>query len=182
MRDHDAESSFLSMRPGRLESLVLLLLVASVALWIAILIPGALLYELFGRVPAAKWKWFMWLGYAMFPAAFFLSGVATMVFARRWLRAARGPTTVLKRVVVLATGCSLLGFLVPFLMLHFFLEGFSVSAVKEQLLSLRAWALMCAMWLCWVAGGLGLSLLKGIGRREPSEHSPSQQRSSQVHL
>jgi len=167
MRDHDAECSFRWMRPGRLESLVLLLLVASVTLWIAVFIPGALLYELFGRAPAAKWKWFLWLGYAMFPVACFLSGVVTMVFARRWLRPARGPTTVLNRVVVLASACLLVSFLAPLFMLAFFLRH---EYGMADLVSFRACAAWCVLWLCWVAGGLAV-FLPGLARRERTEHS-----------
>jgi len=166
MPDHDAKSSLRSTGPGALGSLVLMIVVAVGTLWIALFIPGALLAELVVRVPPADWKWLRRLGYAMFPTAFFLSGVVTMVFSRRSLRPASGATTALRSMALVASACVLLGVLAPCLMYAYMETGH-----MTELLCLQAIATFSVLWLCWVAGGLAVFLLRAPGRRQRSEHS-----------
>lgn len=124
---------------------------------------ATLLATLLLRVPAAKGL--SWLAYGLTPVAFFLSGVVTMLFSLRCLEPAPAATVALRTVVVLASACLLLGWLAPLVLVSLFL-GYEIGT----LLSFQAWVQYCVAWLCWVAGGLAISLPRR-GRRERTEHS-----------
>ena len=159
MRDHDTESRPRWVGPGRLVSLVLMALVALGTLWIAVLIQVTLLGVLVLRLPDAKR--FPWFAAAVFPVACFLSGVVTMLFSRRWLRPAPGAAAALGSVALVASVCVLIGVLAPYLM-----DVYITKGAMRGSLSLQGLAVDCVLWLCWVAGGLAVPLLRQRRRRE----------------
>ena len=86
------------------------------------------------------------VAFLLLPAAVVLSGVVTMLMAPRWLRPAPGAAVALVRVLVLAT--------LSFLPFHAFVAWW------EPEYSLVPTFQVCIAWLCWVAGGLSVSLLR----------------------
>ena len=158
MRGHDTEDLPRRIWPTRLASLSNLLLVGCGTLWAVFGIQSTWVMMLVQRVPEVKLSYSHSL--AWITATFFLSGVVTMLLSRRWLRPARGLATVLKRVVVLASGCYLLGFFAPmtagFLLFREDMTGW---------LNLHGLVRHGVLWLSWIAGGLAVSLLDGLGRR-----------------
>ena len=102
-----------------------------------------------------------WLWDLLRVVALFLSGAMTMLMAPRWLQPAPGVPVAVVRVVVVAT-LSLLPFPVIGLWLN-----------PEY--GLEPYSQLSMVWLSWVAGGLTVALLRGLGRRKPTEHSAGQQ-------
>jgi len=151
------------MRPGRLGSLVPLLLLGVGTLWTAFLLHGWLLAAVVLRAPDAKGLW--WLAYGLFPADFFLSGVVTMLFSRRWLGPAPRASIALSRAVVLASACFLFGVVAPLP-----IDSYIETGDMRISLSFEGLAHSCLWWLCWVAGGLAISV-PGLRRRRRTGHS-----------
>jgi hypothetical protein len=107
----------------------------------------------------------LWFLGVLLSVPFLLSGAVTMLVSRRFIGVASAPTLMLKRVLVLASVCFVVAFLIPCVAGLFVLEAW--TEIRQEPVVLES-VTFFGWWLSWVIGGVLASLPRS--RRWPTRN------------